>query len=128
MKSTMQYLVLGLALAGVPLLAERDDNQAHICPTASGNNHGLFSALGTAPYLRGIEHKGEQVYLQLSNSDGYTVQIKAWPDQARPLDIPVNSRVQLVQEDRGWSISHHGQLLAFVPNHQGQALLDSQTS
>ncbi len=28
MKSTMQYLVLGLALAGVPLLAEADESGA----------------------------------------------------------------------------------------------------
>ena len=36
MKSTMQYLMFGLALAGVPLLAEADESSARLT-TSMGN-------------------------------------------------------------------------------------------
>lgn len=125
MKSTMQYLVLGLALAGVPLLAEADEQDAW------GETRQISHASDAQTLLNGqhelsllqIEQRGEQAYLHVQNQEGDRLLIQALGGAQEPLHLPQGTPIRVAQEHSGWSISHDDALLAFIPNQRGQALL-----
>ncbi len=125
MKSTMQYLVLGLALAGVPLLAEADEQDAwgetrQIGQTSDA--HALLSGQDELRLLQ-VEQRGEQAYLRLQNQVGEQLLIQTLAGAQKPLHLQQGTPIRVAQEHSGWSISHDDALLAFIPNQRGQDLL-----
>ncbi len=125
MKSTMQYLVLGLALAGVPLLAEADEQDAwgetrQIDQTSDA--HALLSGQDELCLLQ-VEQRGEQAYLRLQNQVGEQLLIQTLGGAQEPLHLSQGTPIRVAQEHNGWSISHDDALLAFIPNQRGQDLL-----
>ncbi|MBP9568703.1 MAG: hypothetical protein KBE13_00985 [Aeromonadaceae bacterium] len=125
MKSTMQYLVLGLALAGVPLLAEADEQDAwgetrQINQTSDA--HALLNGQDELHLLQ-VEQRGEQAYLRLQNQEGEQLLIQTLAGAPEPLHLPQGTPIRVAQEHSGWSISHDDALLAFIPNQRGQDLL-----
>lgn len=125
MKSTMQYLVLGLALAGVPLLAEADENGAIGLTSQVGHLADAHTLLNEQHELKlvDIEQKGDQAYLRLQARDGEQLLVRTLAGNPAPMNLQVGSQVQVAHESRGWSFSHAEELLAFVPNQYGRALL-----
>ena len=79
MKSTMHYLVLGLALAGVPLLAEADAQEGWGEPQqiAQANDaHSLLNGQQELQLLQ-VEQRGEQAYLRLQTQSGEQLLVQA---------------------------------------------------
>ncbi len=125
MKSTMHYLVLGLALAGVPLLAEADAQEGWGEPQqiAQANDaHSLLNGQQELQLLQ-VEQRGEQAYLHLQTQSGEQLLVQALAASPAPIHLPSGTQIQFAQELCGWSISHEDALLAFIPNQHGQALL-----
>ena len=125
MKSTMHYLVLGLALAGVPLLAEADAQEGWGEPQqiAQANDaHSLLNGQQELQLLQ-VEQRGEQAYLRLQTQTGEQLVVQALATTSVPNHLPSGAQIQVAQELSGWSISHEDALLAFIPNQHGQALL-----
>lgn len=125
MKSTMQYLVLGLALAGVPLLAEADENGAIGLTSQVGHLADAHTLLSEQHELQlvDIEQKGEQVYLRLQAHNGEQLLVRTLAGNPAPVNLQTGVQVQVAHESRGWSFNHAEELLAFVPNQYGRALL-----
>lgn len=125
MKSTMHYLVLGLALAGVPLLAEADAQEGWGEPQqiAQPNDaHSLLNGQHELQLLQ-VEQRGEQAYLHLQTQSGEQLLVQALTATPAPNHLPSGAQIRVAQELSGWSISHEDALLAFIPNQHGQALL-----
>lgn len=130
MKSTMHYLVLGLALAGVPLLAEADAQEGWGEPQqiAQANDaHSLLNGQQELQLLQ-VEQRGEQAYLHLQTQSGEQLRVQALAAIQAPNHLPSGTQIQVEQELSGWSISHEDTLLAFIPNQHGQALLFEPTT
>ena len=123
MKSTMQYLMFGLALAGVPLLAEADESSARLT-TSTGNLPDAMESLDDQDWqlLKIGQHRGETV-LHLLSDKGQKLILPALEGKPLPASLDVSNVVQMRLEDRGWSFSHNNELLAFVPNREGRELL-----
>jgi hypothetical protein len=128
MKSTMQYLVLGLALAGVPLLAEADEGGAIGLTSQIGHLADAHSLLSEQDELRlvTVEQKGEQAYLRLQARNGEQLLVRTLAGNPVPMNLQAGARIQIDHEIRGWSFSHDEELLAFIPNQHGRALLLDQ--
>ena len=130
MKSTMHYLVLGLALAGVPLLAEADAQEGWGEPQqiAQANDaHSLLNGQQELQLLQ-VEQRGEQAYLHLQTQSGEQLLVQALTTTSAPNHLPSGAQIRVAQELSGWSISHEDALLAFIPNQHGQALLFEPTT
>ena len=130
MKSTMHYLVLGLALAGVPLLAEADAQEGWGEPQqiAQPNDaHSLLNGQHELQLLQ-VEQRGEQAYLHLQTQSGEQLLVQALTTTPAPNHLPSGAQIRVAQELSGWSISHEDALLAFIPNQHGQALLFDPTT
>ncbi len=71
-KSTMQYLVLGLALAGVPLLAEADESSTTRLTTPVGAFPDAMESLDEHRewQLLNVEQQGEHTLLHLQTATG----------------------------------------------------------
>ncbi len=125
MKSTMHYLVLGLALAGVPLLAEADAQEGWGEPQQIAQPNDAHSLLNGQQELQllQVEQRGEQTYLHLQTQSGEQLLVQALAASPAPIHLPSGTQIQVAQELSGWSISHEDALLAFIPNQHGQALL-----
>ena len=130
MKSTMHYLVLGLALAGVPLLAEAGAQEGWGEPQqiAQPNDaHRLLNGQHELQLLQ-VEQRGEQAYLHLQTQSGEQLLVQALTATPAPNHLPSGAQIRVAQELSGWSISHEDALLAFIPNQHGQALLFDPTT
>lgn len=125
MKSTMQYLMLGLALAGVPLLAEADSssgaNLRRVDERSPDHQH-LLNAQQQLTLVT-IEHQGQQPILKLQRDDGIMLKVRGLQQTAPTFGLSDGSRIDVMQEAHGWSLLSGEQLLAFIPNQYGQDLL-----
>ena len=130
MKSTMHYLVLGLALAGVPLLAEADAQEGWGEPQQIAQPNDAHSLLNGQQELQllQVEQRGEQAYLRLQTQSGEQLLVQALTTTPAPNQLPSGAQIRVAQELSGWSISHEDALLAFIPNQHGQALLFDPTT
>lgn len=125
MKSTMQYLVLGLALAGVPLLAEAEqtpDTDLSRLNEASADHQHLLHAQQQLTLIS-IEETGQQPVLKLRRDDGKMLKVQALQQAVPPVTLAYGTQISVESEAHGWSLMHSDQLLAFVPNQYGQDLL-----
>ena len=130
MKSTMHYLVLGLALAGVPLLAEAGAQEGWGEPQQIAQPNDAHSLLNGQQELQllQVEQRGEQAYLRLQTQSGEQLLVQALTATPAPNHLPSGAQIRVAQELSGWSISHEDALLAFIPNQHGQALLFDPTT
>lgn len=130
MKSTMHYLVLGLALAGVPLLAEADAQEGWGEPQQIAQTNDAHSLLNGQQELQllQVEQRGGQAYLRLQTQSGEQLLVQALMATPAPNHLPSGAQIRVAQELSGWSISHEDALLAFIPNQHGQALLFEPTA
>ncbi len=123
MKSTLQYLALGLALGSVPLLAEAGEDRHE--PTTRATP---VSAVTLEGYrwltLLEISGRTEQpmLHLGLPGSDEALLTISAMMQQNNDWP-PRGARLEVSSERHGWSLGWKNRLLAFIPNQQGEALL-----
>jgi hypothetical protein len=79
---------------------------------------GTFLVIGVS------EAAGEVVYLTLKGVEAVsTVVVKASTVAAKAASIAVGTSVRVVAESTGYALIASGQLLAFIPNAIGQALL-----
>lgn len=127
-KSTMQYLVLGLALAGVPLLAEADESSTTRLTTPVGAFPDAMESLDEHRewQLLNVEQQGEHTLLHLQTATGQQLTVPTLEGKRLPPGLEVSHYVQVAKESCGWSFSHEDRLLAFVPNRQGRELLHHQ--
>ena len=127
-KSTMQYLVLGLALAGVPLLAEADESSTTRLTTPAEAFPDAMESLEEHRewQLLKVEQQGEQTLLHLQAATGQQLAVPTLEGKRLPPGLEVSHYIQIAKEHRGWSFSHEDRLLAFVPNRQGRELLHHQ--
>ena len=130
MKSTMHYLVLGLALAGVPLLAEAGAQEGWGEPQQIAQPNDAHSLLNGQQELQllQVEQRDEQAYLRLQTQSGEQLLVQALTATPAPNHLPSGAQIRVAQELSGWSISHEDALLAFIPNQHGQALLFEPTT
>lgn len=123
MKSTLQYLALGLALGSVPLLAECGEEQA---PSTMPEASPAPSMLNQYRWLTLLEISGQDeqplLHLGLPGSDEPLLTINGMMQQGKDLP-PRGARLEVSSEQHGWSLGWKNRLLAFVPNQHGEALL-----
>ncbi|MCD8548002.1 MAG: hypothetical protein LRY38_06170 [Aeromonadaceae bacterium] len=129
MSSTLHYLLLGLTLAGVPLLAEADSASQGSALSVEGSTimvEGSATVFEGAKELvvDGVEASAEGTVILVKNSvTGATASVLAVGDVAGASALVAGSTVEVVAEGSGWALTQAGKLIAFVPNKVGEALL-----
>lgn len=129
MKSTLHYLLLGLTMAGVPLLAEADaDVYGHgILPGNAAmmveGSPSVFDGV-TELMIEGLQvTDGGQVIMVKNCNTDVTAAILAPSEVIDTQPLKIGSRIAVATQSSGWSLSQADQLIAFVPNEEGAALL-----
>lgn len=129
MSSTLHYLLLGLTLAGVPLLAEADSAAQESVLSVKGSStmvEGSATVFEGAKELvvEGVEASAEGTVILVKNSTtGAKASVLAVGDVAGASALMAGSTVEVAAEGSGWALTQTDKLIAFVPNQVGEALL-----